>query len=95
MKNIFVISALIVGLCANFASAQTAATVVVSGAVEHMEAMENEATIKVVGLQKLLFIKNLTSFSDAKLQVIMDSQDTKKLLKFKVNESNQVLDVAP
>lgn len=70
------------------------ALIVVTGTVEHMEAMENEATIKISGLNKLFFIKNLMAFSEVKLQAIMDSQENQKVLKLKVNESNQVIDVS-
>lgn len=78
----------------NTVSAQEAAAhTYVTGVVEHVEAMENEAMVKLVGAQKLLIIKNLMSFPEAKLQALVDSQDAKTFVKLKVNAQNQILDV--
>ena len=65
----------------------------VTGVIEHVEAIENEAMVKVAGVQKLLIIKNLMSFPEAKLQILAESQETRVPLKLKVNGSNHILDV--
>lgn len=78
---------------ASVASAQASSQRYVTGVVEHVEAMENEALIKLTGIQQLLVIKNLMNFPEAKLQALMDSQETKTFIKLKVNEKNQILDV--
>lgn len=65
----------------------------VTGVVEHVEAIENEAMVKVAGVQKLLIIKNLMSFPEAKLQVLADSQENRVPLKLKVNGNNHIIDV--
>jgi hypothetical protein len=65
----------------------------VTGVVEHVEAIENEAMVKVSGVQKLLIIKNLMSFPEAKLQVLVESQESRVPLKLKVNGSNHIIDV--
>lgn len=65
----------------------------VTGVVEHVEAIENEAMVKVAGVQKLLIIKNLMSFPEAKLQILAESQENRVPLKLKVNGSNHIIDV--
>lgn len=65
----------------------------ITGVIEHVEAIENEAMVKVAGVQKLLIIKNLMSFPEAKLHILAESQETRVPLKLKVNGSNHILDV--
>ncbi|WP_374000099.1 hypothetical protein [Bdellovibrio bacteriovorus] len=75
------------------ASTGAASQFFVTGVVEHVEAIENEAMVKVSGVQKLLIIKNLMSFPEAKLQVLVESQESRVPLKLKVNGSNHIIDV--
>lgn len=74
-------------------SAGAASQLYVTGVVEHVEAMENEAMVKLVGLPKLLIIKNLMSFPEAKLHLLTESQESRVPLKLKINGNNQILDV--
>ncbi|AFY01031.1 hypothetical protein Bdt_1333 [Bdellovibrio bacteriovorus str. Tiberius] len=64
-----------------------------TGVVEHVEAIENEAMVKLVGLPKLLIIKNLMSFPESKLHLLTESQEGRVPLKLKINGNNQILDV--
>ncbi|MEK2644153.1 hypothetical protein [Bdellovibrio sp. BCCA] len=78
---------------ASAAPIAAASQVLVTGIVEHVEAMENEAMVKIVGMQQLLIIKNLMSFPEAKIQALVDSQEHKTAVRIKVNEKNQIIDV--
>lgn len=79
---------------ANLSSAiatESAATSV-TGVIEHIEASENEAMVKVSGISQLFIIKNLMSFPEAKLQALLSSQETKVTVKLLVRQ-NQIVDV--
>lgn len=74
------------------ASATESASTYVTGIIEHVEAIENEAMIKISGLSQLFVIKNLMSFPEDKLQALMGSQESKIPVKLLVKQ-NQILDV--
>ncbi|MDG0815960.1 hypothetical protein [Bdellovibrio svalbardensis] len=74
------------------AVAAESAQTYVTGVIEHVEAMENEAMVKVSGISQLFIIKNLMSFPEAKLQALMSSQETKATVKLVVKQ-NQIIDV--
>ncbi|WP_374074617.1 hypothetical protein [Bdellovibrio bacteriovorus] len=67
--------------------------VYVNGVVEHVEAMENEAMVKLAGVQQLLIIKNLMGFPENKIEALMNSRDQQVTIKLKVNNKNQIVDV--
>lgn len=83
-----------VGFSSPVLAAPAAATqVYVNGIVEHVEAMENEAMVKIAGFQQLLIIKNLMSFPENKIEALMNSRDQQVTIKLKVNDKNQIVDV--
>lgn len=71
----------------------TEKTTQISGVVEHMESMENEAMIKLKGVSSLYTIRNLTDFPEVKLQKLSDSQEKGLTVKLKVNAKKQIVDV--
>lgn len=79
-------------LAATVIQAQNISTI--SGVIEHVESTENEAMVKLVGVAQLFTIKDLMSFPEEKLQMLTTSQDQRSIVKLKVDEKNQILDVS-